>query len=94
MDESDEHFGLFYERNTQVSALVGHPLGHCFPVRFVSPEPVRRQIEKELYFYVTQLKGKDAWAYLVCHCETAANLYSNVHWRLLSGPIAQRSRNR
>jgi hypothetical protein len=93
VDESDEHFGLFYERNTQASALVGRPLGHCFPVQFVSPHPIRRQIEKELYFYITQLKEQDAWAYLVHHCKTAANLYSNVHWHVLPGAIAKRSAN-
>jgi hypothetical protein len=44
-----------------------------------------------LYFYITQRKEQDAWAYLVQHCKTAANLYSNVHWRLLPAPIAKRS---
>jgi hypothetical protein len=82
VNQREDHFRLFYERRAEASALVGRPLGHCFPVQFLSPYPVRSQIEKELHFYITHIKGQDAWAYLVHHCKTAANLHSNVHWHL------------
>ena len=85
VDQLGDHFKLFYERRADASALVGRPSGRCFLVQFLSPYPVRNQIEKELHFYITQTKEQDAWAYLVAHCRAAANLHSNVHWRFFPG---------
>ncbi len=35
---------------------------------------------KSLDFYLVGLNKPDPWAYAIYHCNTAANMYSEVHW--------------
>jgi len=35
---------------------------------------------RELDFYLVEKGGANPWAYAKYHCNTAANMYSSVHW--------------
>ena len=41
---------------------------------------VIRVAEEEIQFYLIEVGGEDPWAYARCHCGTASNIYSPVHW--------------
>jgi hypothetical protein len=67
-------------------ALVSAPKGFIFKVQFLVDDKddrfrrMRRAVEKELNFYLVEKLEPDPWAYAIYHCNTAANLYSKVHW--------------
>ena len=67
-------------------ARVGAPQGNVFAVQWLlepdSPEATAMiaAARRELDFYLTELHGSDPWAYAMYHCNTASNMYSDVHW--------------
>jgi hypothetical protein len=71
--------------------LIGKPTNHVFPVRWIMSRDSRsrqRMIDaarEELDFYLVEHpKGFPGtghpWGYAIYHCNTAANMYSSVHW--------------
>jgi hypothetical protein len=70
---------------------VGAPSGEVFPVQFLlggaSPaeQKMVQDAKDELTFYLAEKGEKDPWAYALYHCNTAANLYSSVHWCMSAG---------
>ena len=71
------------------AALVGKPKDRTFPVELLLPEDdplngeIIKAVKKELNFYLVKLAERgeeDLWAYALYHCNTASNIYSNVHW--------------
>jgi hypothetical protein len=42
-----------------------------------------KEAEKELNFYLIELKEPNPWKYAKYHCSTAANLYSVVWWVII-----------
>jgi hypothetical protein len=70
-------------------ALVGKPVGMSFPVEFLQVpaldpgehEQIKLAVTKDLTFYLVEKGEYDPWLYAIHHCGTAANIYSNVHWR-------------
>ena len=71
-------------------ALVGKPRNQVFPVLWlISPDnPSHEEMiaaaRKELDFYLLEKGEPDPWAYAKYHCNTAANVYSDVHWSYFS----------
>jgi len=71
-------------------ALIGTPTNHIFPVLWLmSPgNPSNEQMidaaKKELDFYLVEKREANPWAYAKYHCNTAANMYSDVHWSYFS----------
>jgi hypothetical protein len=67
-------------------ALIGKPRGRVFPVRWLmTPDSPSHQrmidaARKQLDFYLVEVGGSYPWNYAIYHCNTAANMYSSVHW--------------
>ena len=65
-------------------ALIGRPTNHVFPVQWLLPKSVNPEIisrvQRELDFYLVELREANPWAYAVYHCGTSANMYSKIHW--------------
>ena len=67
-------------------ALIGKPADQVFPVLWLmspdnpSHEEMIASARKELDFYLVENREPDPWAYAKYHCNTAANMYSDVHW--------------
>jgi len=70
-------------------ALVGQESGGEFIVEFLvgvgdpSKAAAIGDVRRELDFYLVEKGEADPWAYARYHCDTAANLYSKVHWSFL-----------
>jgi hypothetical protein len=45
-----------------------------------SHEQMINAARKELDFYLVDKREPNPWAYAKYHCNTAANMYSKVHW--------------
>jgi hypothetical protein len=83
------YFGDWGESALPV-ALVGKPAGKLFPVEFLQVaaldqseyERIKLAVRKELPFYLVEEGEKDPWKYAIYHCDTASNIYSDVHWRI------------
>ena len=60
------------------------PTNHVFPVQWLLPKSVNPEIisrvQRELDFYLVELREANPWAYAVYHCGTSANMYSKIHW--------------
>ena len=67
-------------------ALIGPPKGNVFPVQLIIDSKGAKHPEmmeaarKELDFYLTEVGGPEPWGYAIYHCNTAANMYSEIHW--------------
>ena len=78
-------------------AVVGPPTDRTFPVQFlVSPGDERENeafaaVRGDLDYYLVELGKRDPWRYAVYHTQTAANLYSRVHWAWITPepPVSQ-----
>ncbi|MCX5677280.1 MAG: hypothetical protein NTX87_20025 [Planctomycetota bacterium] len=74
-------------------ALVGPPSGGVFPVQFLvrgeraADAKMTGEARRELDFYLVEKAEPDPWAYALHHCNTAANLYSCVHWCMSAGVL-------
>lgn len=101
VDRTPEHFELRYgelsprESHDCISiALVSLSHEGSVNIEFLIDKADPRNantindVERELDFYVIELKEPDPWKYLRYHCATTSNLYSTVHWTFLahSGP--------
>ena len=90
VDRSAPHMKLVYGDAELPVALVAKPVGHTFVVEFLQiPEidqseydRIKLAVTKELTFYLVELGEKDPWKYAIYHCDTASNIYSDVHWRI------------
>jgi hypothetical protein len=81
VDRDREHIILYYGADNRPAAALTPRGDSSFSVEFLTDDPgVRRAVERELDFYLVELKKPDPWAYAIYHCGTAANLYSPVHW--------------
>lgn len=67
-------------------ALIGKPKKNTFPVRWLTDARNSDQKKmvaaacQELNFYLVDKNEPDPWAYAIYHCNTAANMYSDIHW--------------
>lgn len=91
VDPLSEHFELYYgdiesEKSRCPVALVGPPKDNIFSVTWMAdirnPEeiPMIDAARKELDFYLLEVGDPDPWVYAGYHCNTAANVYSKIHW--------------
>jgi len=91
VDQLSEHIELYHgdiesEELWRPVALVGPPKDYTFSVTWIAdignPEeiPMIEAARKELDFYLLEVGGPDPWVYAGYHCNTAANLYSKIHW--------------
>ena|SRR6266480_2165659 len=70
-------------------ALIGKPTNHVFPVSWLmTPIDAAR---KELDFYLADKHEANPWAYAKYHCNTAANMYSKVHWSYFTNAIPRQA---
>jgi hypothetical protein len=96
VDVQAEHIELRYGdaaksdyRQWVLLALIGKPTNNVFPVSWLmtcgdpSDEQMIDAARKELDFYLVEKREADPWAYAKYHCNTASNMYSDVHWRYL-----------
>jgi hypothetical protein len=70
-------------------ALIGKPTNNVFPIQWlpsasVNPEIISK-VQRELDFYLVEHPKEfpgtgHPWEYAIYHCNTAANMYSSVHW--------------
>lgn len=67
-------------------ARIGKPKQHLFPVQWLArPDSPKDQAmlddaRRELNFYLVEKDEPSPWAYAQYHCNTAANMYSRIHW--------------
>jgi hypothetical protein len=93
IDVQTEHIELRYGDAGEIDyeqwvpiTLIGKPTNRVFPVRWLmSPDnPSNEQMinaaRKDLDFYLAEKGEANPWAYAKYHCNTAANMYSKVHW--------------
>lgn len=93
MDVQTEHIELRYGDAAKSDyeqwvplALIGKGLNNVFPVLWLisrddaSRERMIAAARKELDFYLIEKREPDPLAYAKYHCNTAANIYSEVHW--------------
>jgi hypothetical protein len=97
VDRSGEHFELSVsadwqddDRNGSPIAVVGPPHDGVVRIevlgdRTESTAALIAKVEKEINFYLLDLNEPDSWAYAQCHCGTASNVYSDVHWSCSKG---------
>ena len=104
VDATEEHIELRYGDASKTNheswlpiALVGRPADRVFPVFWLmkpddpSHEEMISAAKRELDFYLVELLEPDPWAYAKYHCNTAANIYSSVHWSYIpNGNCEQR----
>lgn len=71
----------------QPVALVAPSRDKTFLVQFLvdkdKGEKTMKMVEdicRELDFFLVEKGEENPSAYVKCHCDTASNLYSNVHW--------------
>jgi hypothetical protein len=68
------------------AARVGRPEGRVFPVEWLVDADAAENralveaVSFELDFYLKQVGRPDPWSYARYHCQTASNLYGDVHW--------------
>ena len=96
VDVQEEHIELRYgDAETSAYeqwlpvALIGRPTNHVFPVRWLLPRSsnpeIISEVQRDLDFYLVEHPKDFAgtghpWWYAQYHCNTAANMYSSVHW--------------
>jgi hypothetical protein len=95
VDVGNEHFQLLMvapdeDGHTQdkVVALIGPPDAGLVNVSFLIEEneanaSTIEKLEKEIKYYLLELKEPDPWKYAQYHGETASNLYSSVQWSFI-----------
>lgn len=85
VDQQKEHLVITYEDGAEPLVRIARGSHKRFVVEYESSwndldEESRRNIERELYFYLIELQEPDPWSYARYHCGTTANAYSSVHW--------------
>jgi hypothetical protein len=92
VDRGKEHFEIRYGKgqdfdsdrsNWKLAARVGPPQGLVFQVQIlVSKEipDIFKPLVKDLNFFFKYTNEPDPWQYAIHHCNTAANIYSPLHW--------------
>ena len=93
VDAREEHFELRFGDPSESAyeqwipiVVIGKPTNHVFLVLWlISPDnPSHEQMiaaaRKELDFYLVEKGEVNPWGYAKYHCNTAANMYSSVHW--------------
>jgi hypothetical protein len=95
VDATSEHFQLLIvapdvggHTQDKVVALIGPPNAGLVSVSFLIEESEANastieKLEKEIKYYLLELKEPDPWKYAQYHCETASNLYSSVQWSFI-----------
>ena len=77
-------------------AVVGPPKGSVFPVQWIIDVKTTENAQiieagrKELDFYLIELNEPDPWEYAIYHCNTAANMYSRIHWSYFTKGFSSR----
>jgi len=93
VDEKKEHIELSYGNAGELPyeswepiARIGKPTKRTFLVDWLilKDSPAYHEIlvkaQEDLDFYLVEHKWPDHWEYAIYHCNTAANIYSDVHW--------------
>jgi hypothetical protein len=96
VDQRTEHFRItFGDPNDKTEsallvALVGRSDESTFlidikiDVGTPSAHDIIQRVEEEVRFYLVEKEEPHPWKYAKHHCSTGANLYSTVHWTLVS----------
>ena len=92
VDRGREHFEIRYgmgqdfdsdRSNWKLVALVGPPNGFEVPVQILVSKEISdifNPLVKDLNFFFKYTNEPDPWQYAIHHCNTAANIYSSLHW--------------
>jgi len=93
VNTSLEHIELYYDeqedqKNKELLriAYIAFPKDSIFHVQFlIKADSIENTAalfaaQKELNFYLTKHPAPDPWSYAKHHCNTAANIYSHIHW--------------
>lgn len=74
-------------------ALIARGSGRSVTIQFkevdqnqTSATKIRKEVRKEIKYYLVELGEPDPWAYSIYHCGTMANVYSKVHWSYIPNP--------
>lgn len=83
VDQDNDHIKIRYKETREPFAVVSNRDG-IITVQFLENPHTEQKIKEEgirdLDFYFGELNEADPWAYAIYHCNTAANMYSEVHW--------------
>lgn len=90
VDLKFEHFQFTYEDNPEVIAVVSRGENDTFVFQFMiekdeSNKKIMESVVKELQYYLINKNEDNPWQYAKYHCNTGANIYSNVHWVYIRG---------
>ena len=84
VETDQDHFKINYGEDPSAIALVGRGEHRTFVVQFLEDSPTDTDclnaVKKQLDFYLCEKQERDPWLYAKYHCNTASNLYSDVHW--------------
>ncbi len=88
VDTNDDHIKIRFGEEPRPVALVAADGKNSFTVQFlfrwrrgdIKSTRIRREVCKDLDFYLIEKGEKDPWAYAIHHCSTTANVYADVHW--------------
>ncbi len=92
IDTSAEHFEITYGDAGALVARVSQGPNQTFVVEYEAratlegdSEQTIDAVRREIEFYLLEVGGPDPWPYAKYHCDTMANVYSNVHWGHVPG---------
>ena len=88
VDDNVEHLRIWHVENETPIALVAPGQGRSFVVQFLladKPEDIlickiMKDVRHELDYYLVEKRENNPWAYAKYHCNSGANMYSEVRW--------------
>ena len=88
VDIHNDHIKITYGDDGKAVALVEPVSKRDFKVQFLINQDTAdiqnlkalEKVRQELNFYFVELGERQPWEYAIYHCNTAANIYSKVHW--------------
>jgi len=90
VDLTKPHFGIYYGNNSSNDiyelimvlsvAQTVDEMRLCLLVHDITYEQVIKEVQNEISYYLFGLKNPDPIGYLIYHCQTLANAYSNVRF--------------
>ena len=88
VDDNVEHIRIWHVENETPIALVAPGQGRSFVVQFLladKPEDIlickiMKDVRHDLDYYLVEKRENNPWAYAKYHCNSGANMYSEVRW--------------
>ncbi len=88
VNTDNDHIKISHGDDKETIALVEPVSKRDFKVQFLIDRDTAdnqnlkalEKVRQELNFYFVELGEKQPWEYAIYHCNTAANIYSKVHW--------------